>query len=91
MPDFVVLGDAVGVAARAGVLRSRGGVLVGVGEALGAVSMSGWVGRAADRFRENFVVEPQRWRSAGEGWLIAAEGLEVFAGALVVAQNERCR
>lgn len=78
-PGFSVGGDPGVVDARVADLRVRAERFTAVGDALASVSTSGWTGRAADRFRERFDVEPARWREAGSGFYAAASGLSWWA------------
>ena len=87
-PVFTVGGDPGSVESRVGDLRVRAERFVAVGDALGSVSTSGWSGRAADRFRERFEVEPERWRTAGEGFFRAASALSGWADSLRWGQEQ---
>ena len=53
-----------------------------VADALEQVSTGPWSGRAAERFRERFGAEPERWRNAGHQLNEAAEAIEQYAAAL---------
>ncbi|MDO5081242.1 putative T7SS-secreted protein, partial [Buchananella hordeovulneris] len=57
-----------------------------IGVSLERVRADGWRGRAADRFRERFAVEPGRWRAAAGAFEAAAGALEEYAGVLRLAQ-----
>ncbi|OKL52857.1 hypothetical protein BSZ40_01835, partial [Buchananella hordeovulneris] len=79
MPDLCFEGDPEQVLERCGVLRGRARVFADIGVSLERVRADGWRGRAADRFRERFAVEPGRWQAA-------AGALEEYAGVLRLAQ-----
>ncbi len=68
-------------------MRSKAEMLVTTGDALSKITTDGWNSRAADRFREKFETEPERWRTAGDGFLTAASSLEAYAAALESAQQ----
>lgn len=84
--DFSVPGDPGVIEARATSLRTRGQGFIAVADSLSTITTDGWSGRAADRFRSRFEVEPVRWRTAGDGFLGAAGALTGWAGALRAAQ-----
>lgn len=88
MPDFVIKGSPDAIAAKSSVLLSRGRDFVSVGDGLSSLSTSGWTGRAADRFRERFEVDPPRWIAAGNGFVRAGNALSAYAGQLRWAQAE---
>jgi uncharacterized protein YukE len=85
--SFAVAGDPAAVTARAGVMRARAVTFRVGAEGLSSITTAGWSGRAADRFRERFDVEPQRWQEAADGFTRAAGALEVYAQALTHAQD----
>ena len=49
--------------------------------------MSGWSGRAADRFHEHFKLQPENWWCASATFGRAADAWEVYASALEQAQT----
>ena len=87
MPTFDVPGDPGELRARAVELRTRGTAFVAVATGLDKVSTDGWVSRAGNLFREQFSLEPGRWRDAGNGFVKAAGALEVYAAHLDAAQR----
>jgi hypothetical protein len=87
VPDFTIPGDPGAIEARVALMHTRATGLIDVGVGLQSVTTDGWVGRAADRFRERFDVEPQRWADAGAGFRRAASALGVYAEALRAAQS----
>lgn len=68
-------------------MRTLSGQYRTIADSLSSLSTDGWTGRAADRFREKFSVEPGRWQQAANGFSSAAEGLDAYATALEDAQR----
>ena len=87
MPDFVVRGNPGGVLARAATMRGKAESFSSTGDGLARITTDGWSSRAADRFRDKFDTEPERWRTAGDGFRRAAASLEAYAEALTSAQQ----
>lgn len=87
MPTFEIDGSPGGIRARASLLRSKADLLITTGDALGRITTEGWNSRAADRFREKYETEPERWRAGGDGFLTAASSLEAYAAAVESAQQ----
>lgn len=87
MPDFTIEGDPGAITAKVATMRQNATTFTSVAEGLESVTTDGWTGRAADRFREKFDTEPDRWRDAGDGFRRAADGLAVYAGELTRAQS----
>lgn len=87
MPDFVIEGNPGNVRAKALTMEQKGQLFYDTGDALAKIDVSGWVGRAADEFREAHDLEPDRWTKAGNGFRKAAAGLTTYAGALEDAQR----
>lgn len=87
MPDFTIEGNPAAIRARAATARSKGESFTSTGDALARVTTEGWTGRAADAFREAFDTEPERWRAAGDGFVVAAGALEAYADAVASAQK----
>ncbi|WP_116115984.1 putative T7SS-secreted protein [Austwickia chelonae] len=85
--NFRIDGNPNGIRARASELRSQASVFDRIAVDLSIVATDGWTGRAADRFREKFTVEPQRWRDAADGFRRGASAAEVYADALAQAQS----
>ena len=50
------------------------------------ISVSGWSGRAADRFHEHFKLQPDKWWCASATFGRAADAWEVYASTLEQAQ-----
>lgn len=84
---FDIPGNPAVIVAKAGQLRARSEVFTTVSTSLTAITTGGWTGRAADRFRERFEVEPLRWERAGAAFSAAATALETYAAALRLAQE----
>ena len=87
MPDFTIKGNPSGVRSRAATTRAKADSFMATGDALAKVTTDGWNSRAADRFRDKFDTEPERWREAGDGFVTAGSALEAYAGALETAQK----
>lgn len=87
MPDFTIKGDPGAITAKVATMRQNATTFTSVAEGLESVTTDGWTGRAADRFREKFDAEPDRWRDAGDGFRRAADGLATYAGELTTAQS----
>ncbi len=87
MPDFHVDGSPDGVRSRAATMRSKAESFISTGDGLAKITTDGWNSRAADRFRDKFDTEPERWRQSGDGFITAAGALEAYAGALESAQS----
>lgn len=68
-PDFVIEGNPAAIYERTAVMRQRASDFNLLGEALSSLSTDGWTGRAAERFRERFEVEPERWTNAANEFL----------------------
>jgi len=85
--SFDLPGNPGQIRAKAAGMRSRGRSFVEVAGGLEKISTDGWVSRSADMFREQFDLEPVRWRDAGNGFVRAAGVLEVYAGHLESAQQ----
>ena len=86
-PDFTVSGDPSAIRAKTAEMRTLSGQYRTIADSLSSLSTDGWTGRAADRFREKFSVEPGRWQQAANGFSSAAEGLDAYATALEDAQR----
>ena len=87
MPDFHIDGNPGAVRSRAATTRSKAELFMSTGDALAKITTDGWNSRAADRFREKFDTEPDRWRESGDGFITAAGALEAYADALQDAQS----
>lgn len=86
--DFAIPGNPGVITTKAGELRARAEVFASVASNLSAITTGGWTGRAADRFRDRFSVEPQRWERAAGGFMGAATALSTYAAALQAAQAQ---
>ncbi len=86
-PDFTIAGNPGGVRTKATALRQRATTFADVATGLTSITTGGWTGRAADRFRERFDVEPTRWQHTATGFLGAANALDAYADALAQAQG----
>jgi hypothetical protein len=87
VPDFEIEGNPGSVRAKALTMEQKGQLFYDTGDALAAIDVTGWTGRAADEFREAHDLEPDRWVKAGNGFKKAASGLTTYAGALEDAQR----
>ncbi len=86
-PDFTVSGDPSAIRAKTAEMRTLSSQYQTIADSLSSLSTDGWTGRAADRFREKFSVEPERWQQAASGFSSAADGLDAYATALENAQR----
>ncbi len=86
-PEFLIEGDSTGIRGRTAIMRTRSGQFRTIADTLESISTDGWTGRAADRFRERFTAEPDRWREAAAGFDQAASALDTYADALDVARG----
>jgi hypothetical protein len=87
MPDFHIDGDPAAIRARATTTYDKGQLFFDTGEALSAIDTNGWIGRAADHFRDAHKLEPERWYEAGTGFRTAGTALQSFATAVEQAQK----
>jgi Tuberculosis necrotizing toxin len=87
VPDFTIRGNPSAVRSRATTMADKGRLFYDTGDALAAIDTSGWIGRAADAFREAHDLEPDRWYKAGNGFEKAAAALQTYAGELESAQS----
>lgn len=87
MPDFEIEGNPANIRARALTMEQKGRLFHDTGDALSKIDVTGWIGRAADEFREAHDLEPERWHKAGNGFARAAAGLQTYAGALETAKS----
>lgn len=87
MPDFEIEGNPANIRARALTMEQKGRLFHDTGDALSKIDVTGWIGRAADEFREAHDLEPERWHKAGHGFARAAAGLQTYAGALETAKS----
>jgi hypothetical protein len=87
VPEFTIRGNPSAVRSRATTMADKGQLFYETGDALAKIDTSGWIGRAADAFREAHDLEPDRWFKAGNGFQKAAAALQTYAGELENAQS----
>ena len=87
MPDFEIEGNPANIRSKALTMEQKGQLFYDTGDALSKIDVSGWIGRAADEFREAHDLEPERWYKSGNGFKKAAAGLQTYAGALETAKS----
>ncbi|GAA4731249.1 hypothetical protein GCM10023350_13230 [Nocardioides endophyticus] len=87
MPDFHIDGDPGAIRARATTTYDKGQLFFNTGDALSAIDTNGWIGRAADHFRDAHKLEPERWYAAGNGFRTAGTALQSYATAVEQAQK----
>ena len=85
-PTFSISGSPSTIRDKATTMRSRSSQYQVLSDSLSSLSTDGWTGRAADRFREKFSVEPGRWQQAATGFANAADALDLYATSLENAQ-----
>ena len=68
-------------------MRDRASDFERIAWSLQEISVSGWSGRAADRFHEHFKLQPEKWWCASATFGRAADAWEVYASALEQAQT----
>ena len=81
------MGDAAAIRGRIAVMRDRASDCERIAWSLQEISVSGWSGRAADRFHEHFKLQPENWWCASATFGRAADAWEVYASALEQAQT----
>jgi len=87
MPDFHIDGNPGAIRARAATTYDKGQLFFDTGNALSAIDTGGWIGRAADHFRDAHKLEPDRWFEAGNGFRTAGTALQTYATAVEQAQK----
>lgn len=85
-PVFEIEGDPGSIRGRVAVMRDRASDCEHIAWSLQEISVSGWSGRAADRFHEHFKLQPEKWWCASATFGRAADAWEVYASALEQAQ-----
>lgn len=85
-PVFEIEGDPGSIRGRIAVMRDRASDCESIAWSLQVISVSGWSGRAADRFHEHFKLEPEKWWCASATFGRAADAWENYASALEQAQ-----
>ena len=86
-PTFEIKGDPAAIRGRIAVMRDRASDFERIAWSLQEISVSGWSGRAADRFHEHFKLQPEKWWCASATFGRAADAWEVYASALEQAQT----
>ncbi|MER7557005.1 putative T7SS-secreted protein [Nocardioides sp. NPDC126508] len=87
MPDFTIKGNPGEIRSRGQTCADKGRLFDQTGDALTKIDTQGWIGRAADNFRDAHDREPNRWYEAGTGFRAAGNALIDYAAALEVAQQ----
>lgn len=85
-PVFDIEGDPGSIRGRVAVMRDRASDCESIAWSLQEISVSGWSGRAADRFHEHIKLQPDKWWCASATFGRAADAWEVYASALEQAQ-----
>ena len=85
-PVFEIEGDPGSIRGRIAVMRDRASDCESIAWSLQEISVSGWSGRAADRFQEHFKLQPDKWWCASATFGRAADAWENYASALERAQ-----
>lgn len=85
-PVFEIEGDPGSIRGRIAVMRDRASDCESIAWSLQEISVSGWSGRAADRFHEHFKLQPEKWWCASATFGRAADAWENNASALEQAQ-----
>ena len=86
-PTFEIKGDPAAIRGRIAVMRDRASDFERIAWSLQEISVSGWSGRAAERFHEHFKIQPEKWWCASATFGRAADAWEVYASALEQAQT----
>lgn len=86
-PTFEIKGDPAAIRGRIAVMRDRASDFERIAWSLQEISVSGWSGRAAERFHEHFKLQPENWWCASATFGRAADAWEVYASALEQAQT----
>lgn len=85
-PVFEIEGDPGSIRGRIAVIRDRASDCESIAWSLQEISVSGWSGRAADRFHEHFKLQPEKWWCASATFGRAADAWENYASTLEQAQ-----
>ena len=75
-PVFEIEGDPGSIRGRIAVMRDRASDCESIAWSLQEISVSGWSGRAADRFQEHFKLQPDKWWCASATFGRAADAWE---------------
>ena len=86
-PTFEIKGDPAAIRGRIAVMRDRASDFERIAWSLQEISVSGWSGRASDRFHEHFKLQPEKWWCASATFGRAADAWEVYASGLEQAQT----
>lgn len=86
-PTFEIKGDPAAIRGRIAVMRDRASDFERIAWSLQEISVSGWSGRAAERFHEHFKLQPEKWWCASATFGRAADAWEANASALEQAQT----
>ena len=86
-PTFEIKGDPAAIRGRIAVMRDRASDFERIAWSLQEISVSGWSGRAAERFHEHFKLQPEKWWCASATFGRAADAWEVYASALEQART----
>ncbi|WP_156096098.1 WXG100 family type VII secretion target [Amycolatopsis jejuensis] len=86
-PRELIRGNPEAIEENARVLRSRAGAISRAADDLETIELAGWQGKAADRFRDKFGREPQKWYRASDSMEVSASALEGYAETLRWAQG----
>ena len=86
-PTFEIKGDPAAIRGRIAVMRDRASDFERIAWSLQEISVSGWSGRAAERFHEHFKLQPEEWWCASATFGRAADAWEAYASALEQAQT----
>lgn len=86
-PTFEIKGDPAAIRGRIAVMRDRASDFERIAWSLQEISVSGWSGRAAERFHEHFKLQPEKWWCASATFGRTADAWEVYASALEQAQT----
>lgn len=87
-PIALVPGNPSAVRQSAVTMMRSATALSATGDGLKKIDDGGWIGQAADRFREVFDAEPGRWVTAGDAFTGASEALVGYACTLEWAQGQ---
>ena len=86
-PTFEIKGDPAAIRGRIAVMRDRASDFERIAWSLQEISVSGWSGRAAERFHEHVKLQPEKWWCASATFGRAADAWEVYASALEQART----
>jgi len=87
-PRALVPGTPDALEDGAATLRKHGEHLESVGSSLEKIDFGGWMGQAADAFREKFAEEPPKWLKTCDLLDATAKTLTGYADTLRWAQSE---